>query len=162
MAFPVVARHLVFSSSPRSVGALSILPLYSVSSCDVIKSGRSYNKLEASDLRFKSQPSSPNPTQLAGADHRADKNDSAAKNIFIVAVGKAVDTLREDVPTMMTDAPSLDIFSEDVVLTDSNGNHLVRGKKAYGAFFAGLRWGARLTLATPTVKVCVLNVCICF
>jgi hypothetical protein len=86
-------------------------------------------------------------------NNNLDKRERDSKNNYTLAVGKAIDTLRDDLPNMMTEAPNLDIFSEDVVLADSSGQQLVKGRKSYGAFYAGLRWGTRLTLSTPTVKV---------
>ncbi len=71
-------------------------------------------------------------------------------------VGRAIDVLREEVPLMLRAPPTLDIFAEDVVLRDPSGV-IVRGRAAYGTFFAGLRVARRLSFSQPTVEILSLR-----
>jgi len=71
--------------------------------------------------------------------------------------GRAVDVLREEIPTLLSEAPSLDIFSPDVRLTDEAGKAIVTGRQAYAALFAGLRLARRLTLSGPPPLLEVLS-----
>jgi hypothetical protein len=75
---------------------------------------------------------------------------------YTLNVGRCIETLRDEIPTLLAEAPTMDIFSDDVVLSDPNGA-LVRGQSGYAAFFAGLRMARRLSLVTPTVRILSLR-----
>jgi len=81
-----------------------------------------------------------------------DRLEEDIKRNFTLNVGRAIECLRDDVPNMLTDAPTLDIFSDSVVLADPSGP-IVKGKSAYKMFFASLRMARRLTMTTPTVEI---------
>lgn len=74
------------------------------------------------------------------------------KRNFTCNVGKAIETLRDEVPLLLREAPTLDIYSEDVILSDPNGQ-ILRGKNAYSVFFASLRMARRLSLTQPVVEI---------
>mmetsp|Transcript_7327 Transcript_7327/g.15046 ORF Transcript_7327/g.15046 Transcript_7327/m.15046 type:complete len:329 (-) Transcript_7327:328-1314(-) len=158
MAFvaPRAASYLVSPQSRRSMSSVAshstLVPLLTPSRklrtelLDTYHPGTGYYLLSY-------LPSTTQPPFKDFHQQNVENLEKKQKNNFTLAVGKAIDTLRDDVPTMMTEAPDLSIFSEDVVLTDANGNQIVKGLKSYGGFLEGLRWATRLTLSTPTIKV---------
>ena len=75
------------------------------------------------------------------------------KRNYTLNVGKCIETLREEVPRMLEEAPTLDVFTEGVRLVDERGNVITSGRRAYGAFYAGLRMARRLSMTTPRVDV---------
>mmetsp|Transcript_7326 Transcript_7326/g.15045 ORF Transcript_7326/g.15045 Transcript_7326/m.15045 type:complete len:290 (-) Transcript_7326:328-1197(-) len=162
MAFvaPRAASYLVSPQSRRSMSSVAshstLVPLLTPSRklrtelLDTYHPGTGYYLLSY-------LPSTTQPPFKDFHQQNVENLEKKQKNNFTLAVGKAIDTLRDDVPTMMTEAPDLSIFSEDVVLTDANGNQIVKGLKSYGGFLEGLRWATRLTLSTPTIKVLSLR-----
>ena len=87
---------------------------------------------------------------------KKQKLESERKRKYTVNVGRCIETLRDEIPNLLTEAPTMDIFSEDVVLSDPNGP-IVRGQSGYSAFFAGLRMARRLSLVTPVVRILSLR-----
>mmetsp|Transcript_29011 Transcript_29011/g.59316 ORF Transcript_29011/g.59316 Transcript_29011/m.59316 type:complete len:290 (+) Transcript_29011:80-949(+) len=162
MAFvaPRAASYLVSPQARRSMSSVAshstLVPLLTPSRklrtelLDTYHPGTGYYLLSY-------LPSTTQPPFKDFHQQNVENLEKKQKNNFTLAVGKAIDTLRDDVPTMMTEAPDLSIFSEDVVLTDANGNQIVKGLKSYGGFLEGLRWATRLTLSTPTIKVLSLR-----
>lgn len=87
---------------------------------------------------------------------KVQKLETDRQRNYTLNVGRCIETLRDEIPTLLAEAPTMDIFSDDVVLSDPNGA-LVRGQSGYAAFFAGLRMARRLSLVTPTVRILSLR-----
>jgi len=96
------------------------------------------------------------PQHIDSLQSQRDRLEEDIKRNFTLNVGRAIECLRDDVPNMLTEAPNLDIFSDEVVLADPNGP-IVKGKAAYKMFFASLRMARRLTMTTPTVEILSLR-----
>ena len=86
-----------------------------------------------------------------------EKLEHDMKRNFTLNVGRAIETLRDEVPNMLSQPMDLSIFSEDVMLTDRPGHAIATGKNQYAAFFATLRMARRLTLSSPTVEIKALR-----
>lgn len=71
---------------------------------------------------------------------------------FHANVGTVIDTLRVDYPNMFSRPPELNIFRDDLVISDTNGNHLM-GKDTYRAVLFFLRAHAKLFLASPSLHI---------
>ena len=98
-------------------------------------------------------------TSLSGDSIAAarEKLEHDMKRNYTLNVGRAIETLRDEVPLMLSEAMDLSIFSEDVTLTDRPGHAIATGKKQYAAFFASLRLARRVTLSNPTVEIKALR-----
>lgn len=71
--------------------------------------------------------------------------------LFNVNVGFAIDTLRTDIPEVLTKSPDLSIFSEDVRVSDPSGEKF-RGKALYSQMYRAVRGLASVALKeTSTV-----------
>jgi hypothetical protein len=86
-----------------------------------------------------------------------EKLEHDMKRNYTLNVGRAIETLRDEIPHMLTEAMDLSIFSEDVVLTDRPGHAIATGKRQYSAFLASLRMARRLTLSNPSVEIQALR-----
>ena len=75
---------------------------------------------------------------------------------FTLNVGRAIETLRDDVPVMFRQEPDLSIFSDDVVLSAPSGV-LSRGKNMYRTVYSSLRVARRLTFTQPLVQIHALR-----
>lgn len=65
---------------------------------------------------------------------------------FHANLGRAIDTLQREYPTLLAQAPSLDIFTDDVVAVDAHSGLKWHGREAYARMFAAMRWAAATTL----------------
>lgn len=97
-------------------------------------------------------PASPPPTKTPPPPHSSRSPD------FHANVGSVIDTLRTDYPTMLTEAPDLSIFRDDLILSDSNGNQL-SGKDAYRTVLFLLRAHARLFLTGACIHIVSMFYC---
>lgn len=57
-------------------------------------------------------------------------------------IGRAIDALQSDYPSMLALEPHLDIFTDDVRLVDSHTGMRISGKQAYSRTLSLLRWTA--------------------
>jgi hypothetical protein len=57
-------------------------------------------------------------------------------------IGKAIDALQSDYPSMLALEPRLDIFTDDVQLIDAHTGMRIAGKQAYARTLSLLRWTA--------------------
>lgn len=64
---------------------------------------------------------------------------------YNLAVGSAIDKLRTDIPLVLVKAPDLSIFSEDIRVSDPNGERL-RGKQHYSQMYRVLRGMSTIAL----------------
>lgn len=66
---------------------------------------------------------------------------------FHLNVGRAIDALQDDYPTMLIVEPNLDIFAERVEFVDSRTGLVVSGKRGYQRALSVMRWVAGVTLS---------------
>lgn len=71
---------------------------------------------------------------------------------FHANVGTVIDTLRSDYATLLTEAPDLSMFRDDILLSDASGNTLA-GKDAYKTVLFLLRAHARLFLLQASLHI---------
>jgi len=66
---------------------------------------------------------------------------------FHANLGRCIDTLQAEYPTMLARKPTMDIFTDDVILVDVHSGLKLRGKGTYERALAVMRWAASLSLA---------------
>lgn len=71
-------------------------------------------------------------------------------------VGRCIDALQDDYPTMLIVEPTLDIFSDCIQLVDSRTNLVVSGKRGYRRVLSVMRWLAGVSLSSAETGVLIV------
>ncbi|KAG8466923.1 hypothetical protein KFE25_008302 [Diacronema lutheri] len=72
---------------------------------------------------------------------------------FHANVGRCIDALQREYPTMLMLEPTLDIFAEHVQLVDAHTGLVLTGKRAYARALSALRWVAGASLSSAETGV---------
>jgi len=73
-------------------------------------------------------------------------------------VGRAIETIRDEVPLLFEQAPTTSIFSNAIKLTDQDGTQLIpQGIRSYSYFLASLRMSKKWGLVKPYVEITSLR-----
>jgi hypothetical protein len=82
-----------------------------------------------------------------------NQNEQELKRRYNMNVGRAIDTLRHDIPLLFKQAPRLDVFTTDIKLMDPKGT-ICSGKYAYSILLNSLRIAKALD---PVVQIKTLR-----
>lgn len=92
-----------------------------------------------------------------GAEVLAQLEADIARNRTL-NVGRAIETIRDEVPLLFEQAPTTSIFSNAVKLTDQDGTQLIpQGIRSYSYFLASLRMSKKWGLVKPYVEITSLR-----
>lgn len=91
-----------------------------------------------------------------GSKHH-DNENVIKKRKFDLNIGKAIDTLRHDIPLLFKESPNLDIFAQDIKLFDPKGI-ICTGKYKYSMILNSLRIAKHIPLLDePTIEIKTLR-----
>eukprot|EP00954_Amorphochlora_amoebiformis_P005335 420862-Amorphochlora_amoeboformis.AAC.2 len=100
------------------------------------------------------------PTALKES-HRFRKRHKKRRDDFLLNKGRVTDSIREEIPRILDEAPSMELCRDDATLQLQFGSLGMdvefRGKKKYKAVFDRLRWTARLALGWVEVSPVIIR-----
>lgn len=142
LSFNTLSTTSSILKSPQS--SLTVLDLHSRSNLDITSTSNVNLGAGAPCLSLLEKDvvsSGPSPSRHS---NRANRIDSPLNMIcderreFELNLGKAMDTLKKDYPDMLTIAPDLSIYHDDLDVVDPSG-FTIHGKKNYETSFAVVR-----------------------
>jgi len=151
-AHSLVPRAAALRPAARATAAadsrtLSALPLFAAPSGYAPSGAPSYALLATAQSNVLSSQTPLKTAAEVSAQLEAD-----------IAVGRTIETIRDEVPLLFEQPPTTSIFSNAIKLTDQDGTRLIpQGIRSYSYFLASLRMSKKWGLVKPYVEIASLR-----